>query len=279
MSETVKSESVSDTHSPGAKGRVALLVTCLVDLFRPEVGFAALRLLEAAGFSVEVPTQGCCGQPNFNSGDRVGAAAMATGVIERFADFDYVVAPSGSCAAMLRVHYPTLFESGSETHGAAVALSAKTHELTAFLHDIAGGVEANVPGSGSVTYHDGCSGLRELGIREQPRKLLQSVPGITLHELSEPESCCGFGGLFCVKYPEISGRIADAKTQDVVATGADYVVAGELGCLLQIEGKLHRDGAPVKALHIAEVLAGDLDGAGAEVPPSGAAANAPVGDD
>ncbi len=247
---------VSDTHVDLANARVALLVTCLVDLFRPEVGFATIRLLEKAGFQVDVPAQGCCGQPNFNSGDRAGAAEMAAGIIERFSGYDYVVVPSGSCAAMLHVHYPALFETGSDAHRSAVELSGKTHELTAFLHDIAGMQTVDVHWPASVTYHDGCSGLRELGIREQPRTLLRSVAGLTLHELSEPEACCGFGGLFCVKYPEVSARIVEAKTQDVLATGAEILVAGELGCLLQIEGKLHRDGAHVKALHIAEVLAG-----------------------
>jgi L-lactate dehydrogenase complex protein LldE len=249
----------SDPNSDTANGRVALFVTCLVDLFRPEVGFAAVRLLEQAGFSVEVPSQGCCGQPNFNSGDRPGAAGMAEDVIRRFSGFDYVVAPSGSCAAMLRVHYPTLFEPDSDAHGEALALSGKVYELTAFLHDVAGMRDVDVKWSGSVTYHDGCSGLRELGIRSQPRQLLQSVSGLTLHELGEPEACCGFGGLFCIKYPDISARIAEAKIEDVLSTGADTLVSGELGCLLQIEGKLHRDGARVNALHVAEVLAGQAD--------------------
>jgi len=256
MNKTRKSVLGSDPNVDSVRGRLALFVTCLVDLFKPEVGFATIRLLEQAGYSVDVPAQGCCGQANFNSGDRVGAAEMAAGVIERFSGYDYVVAPSGSCAAMLRVHYPALFEPGSDAHGAAVALSDRTHELTAFLHDIAGWRNADIHWPASVTYHDGCSGLRELGIREQPRNLLRSVTGLALHELSEPEACCGFGGLFCVKYPDVSARIADAKTQDVLATGAEFVVAGEMGCLLQIEGKLHRDGATVKALHIAEVLAG-----------------------
>jgi L-lactate dehydrogenase complex protein LldE len=250
------SDTAADARADDTKGRVGLFVTCLVDLLKPEIGFATLRLLEQAGYSVEVPTQGCCGQPNFNSGDRAGAAEMAAGVIERFSGYDYVVAPSGSCAAMLRVHYPTLFETGSEAHRAAVALSDKTHELTAFLHDIAGWRNSDVRWPASVTYHDGCSGLRELGVREQPRNLLRSIPGLELRELSEPEACCGFGGLFCVKYPEVSARIAEAKTQDVVGSGADFVVSGEPGCLLQIEGRLHRDGAKVRAMHIAEVLAG-----------------------
>jgi len=238
------------------EARVALFVTCLVDLFRPQVGFAAIRLLERAGYTVEVPVQGCCGQPNFNGGDRSGAQEIAAGVIRRFADYDYVVAPSGSCAAMIRRHYPALFPAGSDEQLAARAMAEKTHELTGFLCDVAGlkTVEATWPAS--ITFHDGCAGLRELGIRRQPRDLLHSVAGLELHELNDPEACCGFGGTFCVKYPEISNRIAGSKVADVLSTGADYLVAGELGCLLQIEGKLHRDGHPVRAVHLAEVLAG-----------------------
>jgi L-lactate dehydrogenase complex protein LldE len=239
------------------KGPVGLFVTCLVDLFRPRVGFAAVALIERAGYAVEVPAQGCCGQPNFNAGDRAGAAGMAAGVIRRFAGFESVVAPSGSCAAMIRCHYPGLFATGTEQHAAAVALADKTYELTQFLHDVAGLRDVDTTWTGAVTYHDGCSGLRELGIRRQPRKLLSQNPAIRLREPEDADACCGFGGLFCVKYPEISERIAADKTRDIERTGVDYVVSGELGCLLQIEGKLHRDGSHVRALHVAEVLAGD----------------------
>jgi len=232
-----------------------------VDLFRPQVGFAAIRLLERAGYTVEVPAQGCCGQPNFNGGDRSGAQEIAAGIIRRFADYDYVVAPSGSCAAMIRCHYPALFRAGSDEQRAARAMAEKTHELTCFLDEVAGVKTVEAARPGSFTFHDGCSGLRELGIRRQPRDLLRSVAGLELRELNEPEACCGFGGMFCVKYPEISNRIASSKVADVLSTGADYLVSGELGCLLQIEGKLHRDGHPVRAIHLAEILAGTLDDA------------------
>ena len=158
--------SASDPESEpraGRKGRVALFATCLVDLFRPEVGFAAVRLLERAGYAVEVPAQGCCGQPNFNSGDRSGAGAIAAGVIRRFSTYDYVVAPSGSCAAMIRCHYPGLFGADSAAHRAARALAEKTYELTTFLHDVAGSNNAGIQPAvtqrpTSITYHDGCSG-------------------------------------------------------------------------------------------------------------------------
>ena len=238
------------------RGRVALFVTCLVDLFRPQVGFAAVQLLERAGFVVEVPPQACCGQPNFNSGDRDGAHAMAARVIERFADFDYVVAPSGSCAAMLRVQYPTLFPTDSEEGQAALRLAEKTFELTSFLYDVVGLREVAAQFDASVTYHDGCSGLRELGIERQPRELLKSIPGVELREMNQPDACCGFGGLFCIKYPQISERIAGSKERDILATGAEYLVTGDLGCLLQMAGKLERDGHDMTAVHIAEILAG-----------------------
>ncbi|TDJ43708.1 MAG: (Fe-S)-binding protein [Gammaproteobacteria bacterium] len=252
------SDTTTATNDSGARprGRVALFVTCLVDLYRPEIGFAAVQLLERAGFVVEVPRQGCCGQPNFNSGDRAGAGKIASRVIDRFAPFDYVVAPSGSCAAMLRVHYPGLFSAGSEARRAAARLAEKTFELTSFLYDIAGLREVAAELDGVVTYHDGCSGLRELGVARQPRELLKSISGIELREMNQPDACCGFGGLFCMKYPEISERITGSKVRDILATDADYLVAGDLGCLLQMAGTLERNGHAVKAVHVAEVLAG-----------------------
>lgn len=239
-----------------AAATVALFVTCLVDLFRPTVGLAAARLLEQAGYQVHVPAQGCCGQPNFNSGDRDGARQMAAGVIEQFAGFDYVVAPSGSCAAMLKHHYPALFDDNSALGRSARELADRTWELTGFLVDVAGVVSVDAMFDGVLTYQDACSGLRELGVQAQPRRLLSSVAGSELREMEQPDACCGFGGLFCVKYPEVSGRIADAKIDAIVATSADVVVAGDLGCLMQIEGRLHRLGKATRAMHVAEVLAG-----------------------
>ena len=238
------------------KPRVALLVTCLVDLFRPAVGFAAVTLLENAGYKVEVPEQSCCGQPNYNNGDRAGARAMALQLIDIFQAYDYVVVPSGSCAGMLRIHYPALFEPGSKSREQAEDLADRTHELTSFLHDIAGVTEVQAQLFAKVTYHDGCAGLREMRVRDQPRALLATVGGLELAALNEPEVCCGFGGTFCVKYPDISERIVEKKIADIRSTGADYVLAGDLGCLLTIGGKLHRDGSTIVAYHVAEVLAG-----------------------
>jgi L-lactate dehydrogenase complex protein LldE len=243
----------------GSPPRVALFVTCLVDVYRPAVGFAAVSLLENAGCEVHVPAQTCCGQPNFNSGDSGGAAQMARRVIESFAEFDYVVVPSGSCAAMISRHYPSLFPDDSGMRSGAEELAGKTYELTAFLHDVVGVNQVTAKMTATVTYHDACSGLRELGIKDQPRRLLRSIEGLELREMKEADACCGFGGMFCIKYPEISNRIVDTKARDIVATGADIIVSGDTGCLLQIQGKLHRDGSRVKAAHVAEMLAGQFE--------------------
>jgi L-lactate dehydrogenase complex protein LldE len=250
------------------KPRVALFVTCLVDLYRPTVGFAAIRLLEEAGCQVEVPrAQTCCGQPAYNSGDRATARDLARGIIEAFGGYDYVVVPSGSCGGMLKHHLPHLFDDDPNLRGRADALAAKTFELVSFLTDVRGFTQpaARHPG-GSVTYHDGCSGLRELGIKDQPRRLLAAV-GVSVTEMVDPEVCCGFGGTFCVKYPDISVRMASDKTADIAATGAATVLAGDLGCLLNIAGRLKREGHATQARHVAEVLAG-MTG---QVPPIGEA--------
>src|ERR1043166_3225500 len=236
--------------------RVALLVTSLVDLFRPSVGCAAVALLEAAGCTVEVPrAQTCCGQPAYNSGDRADAKRVARQVIAAFAGYDYVVAPSGSCAGMVRVHYPELFADEPAMLAQAQELASRTYELVAFLADVRGMEKVAARWKRRVTYHDGCSGLRELGVKQQPRKLLASVDGLQLTELPGAEVCCGFGGTFCIKYPEISDKMVTDKAADIAATGADAVLAGDLGCLLNIAGKLARRGSNVEVRHVAEVLA------------------------
>jgi L-lactate dehydrogenase complex protein LldE len=236
---------------------VGLFVTCLVDLFRPNVGFAAIKLLEAAGARVEVPrAQVCCGQPAYNSGDRRDAMAIARQVIETFESFDYVVAPSGSCAGMLRLHYPQLLADDPDFAERAEALAVKSFELTSFLVDVLGLKSVDAAFEGSVTYHDSCSSLRELHVHDAPRQLLASVRGLSLVELEDGEVCCGFGGAFSVKYPDISTAILDAKIHDIAGTGAGTVLAGDLGCLLQIAGRLSRTRAKIEARHVAEVLAG-----------------------
>ncbi|MBK8019367.1 MAG: (Fe-S)-binding protein [Betaproteobacteria bacterium] len=238
--------------------KVGLFVTCLVDLMRPRIGFAALKLLEAAGCEVVVPaTQTCCGQPAFNSGDRATARELARKVLREFDGCDYIVVPSGSCGGMIRAHYPELLADSAEDARLLTRVSERTLELTDFLVNVLK-VES-VPGrfDGTVTYHDSCSGLRELGVKVQPRALLAKVPGLSLKEMTTPEYCCGFGGTFAVKYGEISARIAERKCEDIATTGADAVVLGDLGCILNIEGRLRRRGdTRTRVLHVAEVLAG-----------------------
>jgi L-lactate dehydrogenase complex protein LldE len=246
--------------------RVALFVTCLVDLFRPTIGFAAVKLLEEAGCTVEVPrAQTCCGQPAYNSGDRPDAKAIAVQVLNAFEGYDHVVAPSGSCAGMIRRHYPALFAEDRAVLPRAQHLAERTWELVSFLVDVCGMHAVTARWDRQVTYHDACSGLRELGVKEQPRRLLASVGGLRLRELPGAEICCGFGGTFCVKYPDISDKMVSDKEAEIVATGAEAALAGDLGCLLNIAGKLHRRGRRIEVRHVAEVLAGMTE----EVPPIG----------
>jgi L-lactate dehydrogenase complex protein LldE len=236
--------------------RVALFVTCLVDLFRPSVGFAAVKLLEDAGCTVEVPPlQVCCGQPAYNSGDRASTRAIAAQVIDAFEGFEAVVVPSGSCGGMLSHHYPGLFDDDPAMKARAESLAGRTFELMTFLVDVLGVEKVTARYDGSVTYHDSCSGLRELGVKQQPRRLLASVGGLSLKEMKTPEVCCGFGGTFCVKYPEISNAMVSEKSTDIAATGASTLLAGDLGCLMNMAGKLQREGSPVQVRHVAEVLA------------------------
>ena len=239
--------------------RVGLFVTCLVDLMRPSIGFAALKLLERAGCEVVVPpTQTCCGQPGYNSGDRGSALALARKVIAEFESCEYVVAPSGSCAGMISTHYPDLFADQPDELERANRLCEKTYELTDFLLNVAKLERIDARFDGTITYHDACSGLREMGVKAQPRALLAKVTGLKLTEMSEAETCCGFGGTFAVKFGDISTRIADNKCENALQTGADAIVLGDLGCMLNIEGRLRRRGdTTTKVLHVAEVLAGN----------------------
>jgi len=240
-------------HAP----RVGLFVTCLVDLMRPVIGFAAVKLLEDAGCIVEVPAaQTCCGQPAYNSGDSTSTREIAKQVIRTFGRFDYVVAPSGSCAGMLKRHYPGLFEVGDPWRKRAETLSERVYEIISFLTDVRGVTTVDARFTGTATYHDSCAGLRELGIRSQPRALLQSVEGLTLTEMADSEVCCGFGGTFSVKYPDVSNAIVEKKTTNITASTADVLLAGDLGCLLNMAGKLKRDGEKIAVRHTVEVLAG-----------------------
>jgi L-lactate dehydrogenase complex protein LldE len=239
-------------HSPN----VGLFITCLVDLFRPNVGFAALKLLENAGCQVEIPlAQTCCGQPAYNNGDLENSRAIAKQVIQNFSDFDYIVAPSGSCIGMLKQHYPQLFQNEPQWQTKAQQFANRCYELISFLTDVRGVTKVNAHFAKTVTYHDSCSGLRELGIKAQPRQLLKSVTGLKLREMKETEVCCGFGGTFCVKYPEISTRMVSDKVVNIEATNAEVLLAGDMGCLLNIAGRLKRLESSIQVYHIAEILA------------------------
>jgi len=241
--------------------RIGLFVTCLVDLMRPSIGFAAVKLLESAGHEVAIPqSQTCCGQPGWNSGERKSARALAEKLIGEFEGCDYVVAPSGSCAGMIRTHYPDLFRDEPATLVKVERLCARTYELTDFLASVA--KLKSVPGGfdGTVTYHDCCSGLRELGVKAQPRQLLAKVAGLRLAEMEECEVCCGFGGTFSIKYGGISAAVAEKKCANIEASRAEAVVLGDLGCMLNIEGRLRRRGdRSTRVLHVAEVLAGPAE--------------------
>jgi L-lactate dehydrogenase complex protein LldE len=247
------------THASGP--RVGLFVTCLVDTMRPQIGFAALRLLEEAGCTVEVPQQQtCCGQPAWNSGDDADAASLARQVIAAFEPFDYLVAPSGSCTGTIAHGYPELLAKDPVWGPRATALAARTHEVLSFLVDVLGYSPKGLRLDASATYHDSCSGLRELGVHDQPRALLAAVGGLEMRPLEGDDVCCGFGGTFCVKYPAISNAIVGEKADAIEATGADLLLAGDLGCLMNMAGKLHRNGSKVRCFHTIEILAGGGDG-------------------
>jgi L-lactate dehydrogenase complex protein LldE len=239
--------------------RVGLFVTCLVDVVRPEIGFAALKLLERAGCTVEVPaTQTCCGQPGYNSGDAAAGRALARKVIDEFSGFDYVVVPSGSCGGQIKVHFIELFKDDPDLKARAEDLAARTYELTDFLASVLKIDRLDSEFGGRITYHDSCCGLRELGVSAQPRQLLALLPGVQLSEMNDCTQCCGFGGTFSIKYGDVSGAIVDEKCRNIRASGAQAVVLGDLGCILNIEGRLRRIGdETTRVLHVAQVLAGD----------------------
>jgi L-lactate dehydrogenase complex protein LldE len=241
--------------------RVGLFVTCLVDMMRPRIGFAALKLLEGAGYEVMVPaSQTCCGQPGWNSGERASARALAEKLIAEFESCDYLVAPSGSCTGMIKTHYPALFAGEGAWLERVEALAAKSWELTDFLLNVAGLEQPPGRFEGRITYHDSCAGLRELGVKQQPRKLLAKMPGVALEEMKDSEVCCGFGGTFSIKFGEISAAMAETKCSHIAASGAGTVVLGDLGCMLNIEGRLRRRGdETTRVLHVAELLAGETD--------------------
>lgn len=235
---------------------VALFATCMVDNLTPQVGVAAVRLLEAAGCTVVFPeAQSCCGQPAVNTGEPEAAARLARHFVEVFEPHDAVVSPSGSCVAMVHHWYPRLLEG--EWRDRAEAVAAKTHELSAYIVDVLGRADLGAHVEDKVTVHDACHGLRILGVKAPPRRLLEAA-GAEVVEMSDPEICCGFGGTFAEKHPEISGPMADDKLHQAAATGAACLVAGDAGCLLHLEGRRRRTGVGPPAVHFAELLARGL---------------------
>lgn len=243
-----------------APARVALFVSCLVDLFRPTIGFASLKLLEEAGCEVLVPDGlTCCGQPAYNSGDLRAARSLARRTIEALEPYEHIVIPSGSCAGMLRVHYPELFAADSSWRARAQSLAGRVHELSHFLNVVLDVTLPPVTYEGAVTYHDSCSCRREMGVFSEPRALLAQVRGLTLRELPSSDECCGFGGTFCLKFPEISERMVTGKVAAIATTESTTLLGGNLGCLMNLAGRLRREGRAVRVYHLAEVLAGMTD--------------------
>lgn len=239
----------------------ALFVTCLVDLHRPQVGLASLKLLQQAGLPAQVPKgQTCCGQPAFNSGDRDHAIAIAKQVIETFEPYGRVVVPSGSCGGMLKCHYPELLADDPDWAPRAEAFAAKVQELSECLDEA--GLMLRLSREGKLVYHHSCASLREMEVQGQPKRLLGQIRHLEVCEPMERETCCGFGGTFSVKYPEISVRLADDKLDDILATGADTLTAADLGCLLHLAGRATRRGDRLKVFHLAEILADMADGPG-----------------
>lgn len=247
--------------------KIGFFVTCLVESMRPQVAIASIKVLEEQGCEVFIPSkQTCCGQPGFNSGDDQAAKKFARNVIDTFYEFDYLVAPSGSCLGMIKTHYPDLFLDEPEYLEKARGLAARSYEILSFLTDVLD-CKFDITFPYKTTYHDSCSGLRELDIRKQPRQLLASVKGLDLVELQDRDVCCGFGGTFCVKYPDISNSLVSDKVEDIESTGAEVLLAGDLGCLMNIAGRCTRLSKSVRCYHTIEVLAGmaDRPGLGGDV--------------
>jgi L-lactate dehydrogenase complex protein LldE len=238
--------------------KASLFVTCLVDLFYPEVGEAIVKVLRALGVSLDCPEgQTCCGLPLVNNGYRTEAAKVARRMIPLFDRSERIVVPSGSCAWMLREELPRLFPDDAATRAGAEALSRKTLEFSEFVAQVAdeGMIGRSLPGT-TVTYHDSCHLLRGLGVSEEPRRLLRRIEGVRYVEMQGADRCCGFGGSFSVKLPEISGAILREKMRHIEASGAQVVVADDCGCIMQMRGGLSRQGSGTKVLHLAQVLAG-----------------------
>ena len=237
--------------------RVTLFVQCLVDSLYPEVGDAMVALFHRLGISVRCPeNQTCCGQPAFNAGYRKAARVAAKRFIEIFEDAEVIVCPSGSCVSMVKHHYLELFKSDDDWLGRANNVGQKTFELSQYLVDVLGIDNVGACHDGKITYHDSCHLLRELGVAEQPRRLIRNIRQAELIEMKDADKCCGFGGTFSVKYPEISVAMVDDKISNIIASGADLVTGCDISCLMNIQGRLSRIGSSVKTMHLAQLLAG-----------------------
>ncbi len=245
-----------DFLSMNSPNRITLFIQCLVDGFFPEVGDAMLSIFNRLGISVNCPLdQTCCGQSAFNAGYRKAARKAAKRFIEIFEDSQFIVCPSGSCVSMVKCHYPELFKDHGKWHERAVAVGQKTFEFSEYLVDVLKVEDVGACYHGKITYHDSCHLLRKLGIAEQPRRLIRNIREAELVEMKDPDRCCGFGGTFSIKYPEISTAILDEKISNIVASGADVVAGCDVSCLMNIQGRLSRIGSNVKTLHIAQLLA------------------------
>jgi L-lactate dehydrogenase complex protein LldE len=235
---------------------ITLFVQCLVDGLYPEVGEALLAIFRKLALSVDCPpAQTCCGQPAFNAGHRAAARAAARHFIETFEHAEVIVCPSGSCVHMVKNHYTELFAGQPQWQQRAAEIGRRTFEFTQFLVDILGVDALESRYQGKVTYHDSCHLLRGLGVAKQPRQLIRNITGVELIEMTDSDYCCGFGGTFSVKYPEISTAMVDKKIENIVASGADIVTGCDISCLMNIQGRLSRKGSPVQVLHIAQLLA------------------------
>ena len=239
--------------------KVTLFVQCLIDGFHPQVGEAMVHILESLGARVDYPTtQTCCGQPAFNAGYRDEARRAARNFIQIFESADWIVCPSGSCIHMIREYYPPLFAENRHWRGRAVAVAQKCFEFSEFLVDVLGVEDLGARFAGRITYHDSCHLLRGIGVREQPRRLLQHVRDATFVEMTESDRCCGFGGAFSIKYPQISTAMLEDKVGHIVDSKADVVVGCDIGCLMNIQGMLNRKRLNIKTMHIAELLASGI---------------------
>ncbi len=237
------------------KIKVSLFITCLVDALFPQVGVSMVKVLKSLGVEVDFPEkQTCCGQPAFNTGFRQDAKLLAKRFLSIFERDGFIVSPSGSCTSMVRVFYKELFHDDQKTLNIVELISTRTYEFSEFLVNVLKVDDVGATYKGRVTYHDSCHALRELRIQDEPRKLIKSVKGIDFIEMKSPETCCGFGGTFSIKFPDVSVSILDEKIESIIESGADTVLSADMGCLMHIGGALDRRNIPVKTMHIAELL-------------------------